>query len=166
LNGIWLWNDRENADFEIDCADQKTKVHKAILLAHSEVLAKTCGNRCFEEAVSGVLQLKANPYKGNLDNLGDGDDPEIVEEMIRCFYHLELSREARVNSPRELEVVHIELSLVYLARVYVLAEKYSIEGLKATVICDFRNSLTRNVFHPELVETYLIIYRKTVEPAG
>ncbi|KAG9561069.1 hypothetical protein KCU71_g6849, partial [Aureobasidium melanogenum] len=161
-----LWVDRESADFEIHCADQKIKVHKAILRAHSEVLAKICDNRSFKEAVSGVLQLKATPYEGNLDNLGDGDDPEIVEEMIRYFYHLELSRKARVNSPRELEVVHIELSLVYLARVYVLAEKYFIEGLKATVICDFRNSLTRNVFHPELVEACLIIYKKTVEPAG
>ncbi|KAH0337079.1 hypothetical protein KCU81_g8297, partial [Aureobasidium melanogenum] len=153
-----LWDDRENADFEIHCADQKTKVHKTILRAHSEVLAKTCDNRSFK--------LKANSYEGNLDNLGDGDDPEIVEEMIHYFYHLELSSKARVISARPRKGARIELSLVYLARVYVLAEKYFIEGLKATVICDFRNSLTSNVFHPELVEACLIIYKKTVEPAS
>lgn len=86
--------------------------------------------------------------------------------MIRYFYHLELSRKARVISPRPLETARIELSLVYLARAYVMAEKYFIEGLKATIIFDFRDSLTRNVSHPELLEACLIVYKKTVEPAG
>lgn len=113
-----------------------------------------------------MLQLQANPYEGNLDNLGDGDDPEIVREMVHYFYHLELSRKARAISPRPLEIAHVELSLVYLARLYVLAEKYFIEGLKATIMTDFRDSLTRSLFHPELVEACLIIYKKTVEPAG
>ncbi|KAG9678684.1 hypothetical protein KCU99_g1048, partial [Aureobasidium melanogenum] len=161
-----LWEDRESADFEIHCADQKIKVHKAILRAHSEVLAKICGNRSFKEAISGVLQLKANPYEGDLDNLGDGDDPEIVEEMVYYFYHLELSAKARVTSPWECEVVHIEPSLVYLARIYVLAEKYFIEGLKATIMTDFRDSLARELEHPELIEACHIIFRKTVEPGG
>ncbi|KAH0371964.1 hypothetical protein KCU65_g1547, partial [Aureobasidium melanogenum] len=161
-----LWKDRESADFEIHCADQKSKVHKVILRAHSEVLAKACDNRSFKEAVSGILTLKSDPYGGDLANIGDGDDPEIVEEMIRYFYHLELSQKARATSPSPYDGAPIELSLVYLARVYVLAEKYFIEGLKATVICELRNSLTRNLFHPELIEACLIIYKKTVEPAG
>ena len=113
-----------------------------------------------------MLQLKADRYEGNLDNLGDGDDPEIVEQMVHCLYHLELSPKAQVISPWECEVVHIEPSLVYLARIYVLAEKYFIEGLKATVMIGFRDSLARDLEHPELVEACHIIFEKTVEPAG
>jgi len=98
--------------------------------------------------------------------LGDGDDPEIVEEMIHYFYHLELSPKAQVKSPWECEVVHVEPSLVLLARIYVLAEKYFIEGLKSSVMVSFRNSLERELQHPELIEACHIIFKKTVEPAG
>ncbi|KAK6002540.1 hypothetical protein QM012_001290 [Aureobasidium pullulans] len=114
----------------------------------------------------GVLQLKADPYEGNLDNLGDGDDPVVIEEMVHYFYHLKLSPKAQVFSPWECEVIHVEPSLVYLARIYVLAEKYFIEGLKATVMIGFRESLARDLEHPELIEACQIIYKKTSEPGS
>jgi hypothetical protein len=98
--------------------------------------------------------------------LGDGDDPEIVEEMVYYFYHLELSLKAQVTRPWECEVVHIEPSLVYLARIYVLAEKYFIEGLKSTVMVGFRGSLDCDLQHHELIEACHIIFKKTVEPSG
>ncbi|KAI4756817.1 hypothetical protein E4T52_11218 [Aureobasidium sp. EXF-3400] len=161
-----LWDDRHHADFEIRCGDKKMKVHRAILRSHSEVLAKACDNRSFKEAVSGILDLKSHPYNGNLDNLGDGDDPETVEEMIHYFYHLELSPKAQVIPPWGCEVVHVEPSLVYLARIYVLAEKYFIEGLKAMVMVSFSYSLDRELQHPELIEACHIIFKKTVEPSG
>lgn len=86
--------------------------------------------------------------------------------MIHYFYHLELSPKAQVTPPWECEVVHIEPSLVLLARIYVLAEKYFIEGLKASVMVSFRHSLERELQHPELIEACHIIVKKTVEPAG
>ncbi|CAD0089943.1 unnamed protein product, partial [Aureobasidium vineae] len=160
-----FWDDCDNADFEIHCAAEVFKVHKAILCSHSEVLAKICDSRSFN-ALSGVLVLKVHPYQGKIDNLGDGYDPEIVQEMIHYFYHLELSPKARVISPWMCEVVHVEPSLVYPARIYVLAEKYFIEGLKTKVMEGFDNSLCREPKHPELIEACHIIYKKTVEPAG
>jgi hypothetical protein len=86
--------------------------------------------------------------------------------MVYYFYHLELSPKAQVIDPWECEVVHIEPSLVYLARIYVLAEKYFIEGLKATVMASFRESLSRDLEHHELIEACHIIFKKTVEPSG
>lgn len=86
--------------------------------------------------------------------------------MIHYFYHLELSPKAQVIPPWQCEVVHIEPSLVYLARIYVLAEKYFIEGLKATVMAGFHMSLQRELQHPELIEACHVIFKKTVEPAG
>jgi hypothetical protein len=86
--------------------------------------------------------------------------------MVYYFYHLQLSSKAQVTEPWECEVVHIEPSLVYLARIYVLAEKYFIEGLKARVITRFRESLGRDLEHHELIEACHIIFKKTVEPAG
>lgn len=64
------------------------------------------------------------------------------------------------------EVVHVEPSLVYLTRIYVLAEKYFIEGLKAKVTAGFRESLDREFEHAELIEACHIIFKKTVEPSG
>ncbi|KAL2030244.1 hypothetical protein VTO58DRAFT_107598 [Aureobasidium pullulans] len=43
-----MWNDRHNADFEIHCGTGKFKVHKAVLRAHSDVLAKACDNYSFK----------------------------------------------------------------------------------------------------------------------
>ncbi|THZ79422.1 hypothetical protein D6C84_07885 [Aureobasidium pullulans] len=149
-----MWNDRHNADFEIHCGTENFKVHKAVLRAHSD------------EALSGVLTLEAHPYKGNIDNLGDGDDPEIVGEMIHYFYHLELSPKANAFMPRESRDVHGEPSLIYLARIYVLAEKFFCEGLKAKVMSGFRESLEREITQNELTEACRIIFKKTVEPAG
>jgi hypothetical protein len=78
-----------------------------------------------QEAVSGILNLKSHPYKGNLDNLGDGDDPEIVEEMVHYFYHLELSPKAQFKPQTwECEVTHIGTSLAYLARIVPLKRRY------------------------------------------
>ncbi|THV69416.1 hypothetical protein D6D28_05918 [Aureobasidium pullulans] len=149
-----MWNDRHNADFEIRCGTEKFKVHKAVLRAHSD------------EALSGVLTLEAHPYKGNIDNLGDGDDPEIVGEMIHYFYHLELSPKANGIIPWECRLVHAEPSLVFMARLYVLAEKYFIEGLKAKVMAGFRGILAHDISHNELNEACRIIFQKTMEPAG
>lgn len=64
------------------------------------------------------------------------------------------------------EVVDVKLPLVLLARIYVLAEKYFIEGLKASVMVSFRNGLERELQHPELIEACHIVFKKTVEPAG
>ena len=86
--------------------------------------------------------------------------------MIYYFYHLELSPKAQVISPWECEVVHVEPSLVLLARIYVLAEKYFIEGLKAMVMASFHHSLERELQHSELIEACRIIFKKTVEPSG
>ncbi|KAH0157143.1 hypothetical protein KCU67_g8023, partial [Aureobasidium melanogenum] len=44
--------------------------------------------------------------------------------------------------------------------------KYFIEGLKATIMTDFRDSLARELEHPELIEACHIIFRKTMEPGG
>ncbi|KAI5276136.1 hypothetical protein E4T47_00951 [Aureobasidium subglaciale] len=160
-----MWKERDHADFEIHCGEEKFKVHKAILRAHSDVLAKTCDNHSSEEAQSSVLKLEAHPYKGEIDNLGDDDDPEIVKEMIYYFYHLTLSPKASVVSSRETEH-YVEPLLVYLARIYVLAEKWFIEGLEAKVISAFQENLWGQMSHPELVEACLVIYKKTIEPAG
>ncbi|THX41577.1 hypothetical protein D6D10_02640 [Aureobasidium pullulans] len=172
LNGLrtTMWDDRSNADFEIRCGNKKFKIHKTIIRAHSDVLAKACDNRSFEASpsyptLSGILDLKAHPYNGNLNNLGDGDDPEIVEEMVHFFYHLELSPKARGMYRCATDEELSGHSLILLARIYVLAEKYFIEALKAKVLHHF-SYMMRCLIHPELVEACHIIYKKTVEPAG
>ncbi|THW82901.1 hypothetical protein D6D17_09366 [Aureobasidium pullulans] len=148
-----MWDDRSNADFEIRCGNKKFKIHKTIIRAHSD------------EALSGILDLKAQPYNGNLNNLGEGDDPDIVEEMVHFFYHLELSPKARGTYRCATDEELSGHLLILLARIYVLAEKYFIEALKAKVLHHF-SYMMRCLIHPELVEACHIIYKKTVEPAG
>ncbi|TIA30874.1 hypothetical protein D6C79_09566 [Aureobasidium pullulans] len=59
LNGLrtTMWDDRSNADFEIRCGNKKFKIHKTIIRAHSDVLAKACDNRSFEASPSYPSQL-------------------------------------------------------------------------------------------------------------
>ncbi|KAG2169544.1 hypothetical protein VTO58DRAFT_107749 [Aureobasidium pullulans] len=134
-----MWDDRSNADFEIRCGNKKFKIHKTIIRAHSDVLAKACDNRSFEASPSypSILDLKAHPYNGNLNNLGNGDDPEIVEEMVHFFYRLVLSPKARSMYRCATEEELSGHSLILLARIYVLAEKYFIEASKAQVLHHF-----------------------------
>lgn len=118
-----------------------------------------------QEALSGILKLKAQPYKGNIHNLGDGDDTEIFEEMIHFFYNLKLSPKGD-SVDWDWGPNPSSAPLVYLARVYVLAEKYFVEGLKACMLRSFRSWLDRSLESPELTKACLIIFKKTVEPGG
>ncbi|KAI4853564.1 hypothetical protein E4T44_00757 [Aureobasidium sp. EXF-8845] len=128
------------------------KVHKAILRSHSELLAKICDNRPFQdiafhysilphqEAVSGILNLEPQLYRDNLDNYSNGDDPDR----------------------RKCKVIHTALSLVYLAWFHVLAKK-RVGGLRAMVIVDLRGSLDRDLEHHKLIKACHIIFKKTVK---
>ncbi|KEQ80231.1 hypothetical protein M438DRAFT_282137, partial [Aureobasidium pullulans EXF-150] len=157
--------DRSNANFEIRCGNKKFKIYKTIIRAYSNVLTKACDNRSFEATLLGILDLKAYPYNNNLNNLGNGDDPNIVEEIVYFFYYLKLSPKARgmyrYTTDKELS----RHSLILLARIYVLAKKYFIEALKAKVLHYF-SYIIRYPIYLELVEAYYIIYKKTIEPAS
>ena len=85
--------------------------------------------------------------------------------MVHFFYHLELSPKARGMYRCATDEELSGHSLILLARIYVLAEKYFIEALKAKVLHHF-SYMMRCPIHPELVEACHIIYKKTVEPAG
>ncbi|THY04114.1 hypothetical protein D6D01_10139 [Aureobasidium pullulans] len=146
-----MCNDRRNADFEIRCGTERFKVHKAVLRAHSDVLAKVCENDSFQNSRQIPTVATSTTW---------------ATETIHYFYHLELSPKANAFMPRESRDVHGEPTLIYLARIYVLAEKFFREGLKAKVMSGFRESLEREITQNELAESCRIIFKKTVEPAG
>ncbi|KAI1391853.1 BTB/POZ protein [Hypoxylon trugodes] len=108
-----LYRSEEYSDLIITCRGKQYKVHKAVVCPRSEFFATACrGN--FKEARDGRIDLPE-------------DDPAIVEKMIFYLYNLDYTT-SQTTTP----------SLVVHARVYALAEKYLIGGLKATALTKFR----------------------------
>ncbi|TIA30872.1 hypothetical protein D6C79_09568 [Aureobasidium pullulans] len=119
-----LWHDRINADFEIVCGTYNFKVHKLVLRIYSDALARVADNMSFKEGETGRLILHPNPYQAKDHDPNECDDPEIVREMIHFFYHLEFSEINKIKTtPKACD-------LLFLARIYTIADKYFIDELK------------------------------------
>ncbi|THV64674.1 hypothetical protein D6D27_10464, partial [Aureobasidium pullulans] len=77
-----------------------------------------------QEGETGRLILHPNPYQAKDHDPNEGDDPEIVREMIYFLYHLEFSEINKIKTtPKACD-------LLFLARIYTIADKYFIDELK------------------------------------
>ncbi|KAK0707043.1 hypothetical protein B0T26DRAFT_728927 [Lasiosphaeria miniovina] len=114
------------SDLEITCQGKSYPVHKAIVCPRSAFLAAACSGQ-FKEASDGRIDLSAN-------------DPKAVGAMISylyCLDHLN-SVEDPANSIQAPETCP---ELVAHTRVYILAEKYLIGGLKTLALRKFTTSV-------------------------
>ncbi|KAI4846408.1 hypothetical protein E4T44_05077 [Aureobasidium sp. EXF-8845] len=130
-------------------AAQIPTVHKAIVCSQSEFFRLACrkhtdsgGN--FKEAQNGVVDLpsrklntnsaKPEDFKWDLD----AEDPKCVKLMIHYFYHLDYLEveTAKVKQKKRLEEnfdeTHVlgEGLLIDHAKMYAMADKYGVPGLK------------------------------------
>lgn len=94
------------SDLTITTRTHSFKVHKAIICTHSKVLA-AMSDAGFKESSTANLLL-------------EHDDPAAVECMIKFLY----------TGDYDDNTTDVNSSLMFHVRVYALAEKYDIEGLK------------------------------------
>ncbi|KAK1989747.1 hypothetical protein LX36DRAFT_686373 [Colletotrichum falcatum] len=128
------------SDLIISSSAKSFSVHRAIICPRCEFFAAACRNP-FEEATDGVISLP-------------DDDPVAVEMMVQYFYNLGYCKPTpESNSDRS----HADLcqttqehsdsgdisDILLHAKVYAIAEKYAIGGLKALARIKFQTTASK-----------------------
>ncbi|KAK4194182.1 hypothetical protein QBC40DRAFT_311651 [Triangularia verruculosa] len=152
-----LYSSGEYSDLVISCGGKDYHVHRAIVCTQSEFFSTACR-----------ASFKA---KGKIP-LPD-DDPRLVHIMVHYLYHfdydvqLQYGRshfdglktdgdETNVNEPiGEVLLTH--------AKVYALAEKYLIRGLKAVALRQFKAAATVSLNINDFLLAMLEVYTTTIE---
>ncbi|KAL6714131.1 hypothetical protein ACLMJK_008625 [Lecanora helva] len=118
-------------DLTLKCRDQTFKVHKAIICSRSDFFSACCwGN--FKEAKSKCIDLS-------------DDDPKLLSKLLDYLYALEYNV-IDVPSSNDSNSYHPEL-MVH-ASLYIIADKYGVNGLKTIAKDSFIRTLSDEVRDP------------------
>ncbi|KAK4107255.1 hypothetical protein N656DRAFT_785464 [Canariomyces notabilis] len=155
-----LYSSGEYSDLVISCGGKKYHVHRAIVCTQSKFLAAAC-RIGLKEAQEGKIDLP-------------DDDPRLVQIMVHYLYHFDYDvkpqyegmgfdgsvtnrDETDANEPmRDVVVTH--------AKVYALAEKYLIRGLKAVALRRFKASAAHSWLGiNDFLQAVHEVYTSTIE---
>ncbi|KAK7425167.1 hypothetical protein QQX98_000082 [Neonectria punicea] len=152
------------ADLIIKCGTDEYPVHKILICTRSPFFAKACDGP-FKEGESGEIDLP-------------DDDPEAVASMIcflyrGCYPRVEPDAErpqlSKLGETWNIETYGeetIALQDEYLclhAKVYALAEKYQISGLKEMAHRSFSFLIPRTISPHNFAEASEIVYTTTID---
>ncbi|KAL2158847.1 hypothetical protein VTH06DRAFT_4039 [Thermothelomyces fergusii] len=153
-----LYSSGEHSDLVISCQGKEYRVHKAIVCPRSDFFSTACRSD-FKEAQEGKIDLP-------------DDDPELVRIMIYYLYHLDYS----VSPPQKQVVSDLEDAqsknetlakptmgvLTTHAKVYTLAEKYLIQGLKTLALQKFTSAIASSIDVDDYLEAAQEAYTSTI----
>ncbi|KAI5927103.1 BTB/POZ protein [Camillea tinctor] len=157
-----LYLDEKYSDLTIICGTQSRKVHKAIVCPRSKFFAAACDNKDFKEGRTGIIELP-------------DDDPRIVDLMIYYFYHLTYHINCPKNQKQSDDYSTDDYStdetiippktsdILTHAKVYSLAEKYLIEGLKKLAFERFKTAIETNWDFQDFRDAIWEVYTSTVD---
>ncbi|KAK1837075.1 hypothetical protein QBC39DRAFT_377372 [Podospora conica] len=129
-------------DFTITCGHTTHLVHKHLLSSKSRFFRATCTGP-FKESHQQTLSLPAS------------DDPDLVSLLLDYIYHdtYTLQDDDEQEAP-----------IVAHARMYALAEKYMLDGLKAAARSGFARVIITDAFTArEFAEAVRVVYASTVD---
>jgi len=102
-----------------------------------------------QEGNTGVIELKAS--SDGAEGADDScDEPEIVELMIEYFYHFDYLRTA-AGKP----------SLIKHAKVFAMANKYQVDGLRALAIKKFQQAASNEWNSDDFAHVVHVVYAST-----
>ena len=125
-----------------------------------------------QEGDSGVIELKTAESDHATSNDGEDayDEPEIVKLMVEYFYHFDYLRgtdsELVQVSASDLQSPPQLPSQVYLiehAKVFAIAVKYQIEGLRELAVSKFHTAATGLWKHDDFAHSVHIVFNSTAE---
>ncbi|KAI1436273.1 hypothetical protein GGR50DRAFT_693274 [Xylaria sp. CBS 124048] len=144
------------SDLEILCAGKVYRVHRSVICPRSDFFTAACRGG-FKEAYEGKICL-------------EDDDPRAVDLMIRYFYHLDYDALV-TKTPKPLELAEsagtwkaeVDSELLMHAKVYALADKYLIGGLKILALGKFETAARNNWHSKQFMDVLEEAYTSTVE---
>ncbi|KAI0859965.1 hypothetical protein F4860DRAFT_481275 [Xylaria cubensis] len=153
-----LYHRGEYSDLTISCGQSRYRVHKALVCPQSNFFTAACGAG-FKETRERIVDLP-------------DDDPWAVKMMVHYFYHFEYDTQSVMESSQNSsEATHASLgeasqipsSLVLHAKIYALAEKYNICGLKDFALQEFKAAAAEHWATPGFLEAARVAYISTIE---
>jgi hypothetical protein len=145
LKGLYISG--EYSDLVISCRGKEYHVHRAVVCTQSDFFSAACRG-AFKEAQEGKIDLP-------------DDDPRLVDIMVHYLYHFDYdvqSHGLETDRHRTNDSEPGGGALLTHAKVYSLAEKYLIHGLKAVALRQFKAATDRspdvNDFLPAMEEVY------------
>ncbi|KAK7921500.1 hypothetical protein PG985_009522, partial [Apiospora marii] len=160
-----LYRTGEYSDLIISCGGTDYRVHRSIICPRSHFFAAACRNG-FKEARTGKIILS-------------DDDAQAVDLTVYYFYHLNYDPSHPREQPRNIvdnkDTGQTGASedpprkyppgsdLVTHTKVYALAEKYLINGLKALALRKFNEAAAAHWACDEFLEAAQVAYESTVE---
>lgn len=136
-------------------AGKQYRLHRSLICVRSRPLAAACKyNRA----------NKSDEHENTLKDVLDltDDDPHAIDCMLQFFYHLNydapefgpVAEGANLDSPLEL-VLH--------ARIYAVAEKYMVDGLKAVAMEKFEKATASGWNKHDFLEAARETYTSTID---
>ncbi|KAL8404880.1 hypothetical protein RB594_009675 [Gaeumannomyces avenae] len=149
-----LYQSGDYSDLTLSCGGKDYKLHKSVVCPRSDFFAAACRGH-FKEAREGRISLPE-------------DDPQIVDLMVQYFYHLDyrISMESYGTQRTEGLVNQTQMLGWHLpihVKVYAMAEKYGIVGLKAVARRRFETAVDDVWHHSHFIEAAREAYGSTVE---
>ncbi|KLU84725.1 hypothetical protein MAPG_03764 [Magnaporthiopsis poae ATCC 64411] len=146
-----LYQDADYSDLVLSWGGQDYKVHKAIVCPRSDFFAAACRGD-FGEAREGRISLSE-------------DDPQVVDLMIYYMYHLDYDiSQRRRGSEMLANGATAGWELPIHAKVYAIAEKYGVVGLKTVSHRKFEAALAKTDRNQDnLIKAAREAYESTVE---
>lgn len=106
-----------------------------------------------------MIELKAT--SGGAEGADDCcDEPEIVELMIEYFYHFDYLRTAASPSS-----ANGKPSLTKHAKVFAMAIKYQVDGLRALAVKKFQQAVSNEWNSDDFAQVVHVVYTSTPEHA-
>ncbi|KAI0096202.1 hypothetical protein GGR51DRAFT_553681 [Nemania sp. FL0031] len=144
-----LYHSAEYSDLTISCGERRYRVHKALICPRSDFFAAACRGD-FKENREGIVDLP-------------DDDPRAVEMMVYYFYHFRYDLAETLTEDVDTDASPMPSALVLHVLIYALAEKYNIQGLKASALEEFKAAVTEQWDADGFLEAAREAYLSTVE---
>ncbi|KAH7625221.1 hypothetical protein SMAC4_12941 [Sordaria macrospora] len=154
-----LYSSGEYSDLVISCGGREYHVHRAIVCTQSEFFSAACRGS-FKEAQEGKIDLPE-------------DDPRLVHIMVHYLYHfdydVQLQQERSGFDGLEMDGYGTNVNgpvadtLLTHAKIYALAEKYLVRGLKAVALRKFKAAATVSLDIDDFLGAALVVYESTIE---
>ncbi|KAM0708098.1 hypothetical protein Q7P35_004747 [Cladosporium inversicolor] len=146
-----LYESEAFSDCVVTCGPKIFNLHKAILSGQSEYFMKALQSGKFKEGNTGVIKLKAT--SDDPEHADDScDAPEIVELMVEYFYHFDYLRTAAADG---------RPSLIKHAKVFAMAIKYQVDGLRALAAQKFKQAASTDWSSEDFAHVVHVVYAST-----